>query len=84
MNAQSFEALIYKIDGIQYAIKTIVQSQLDVFIDVNFNLKCINENLERNTEYNYLGLVITSNYKWNKHVEAVKNKIIPYLHLQFT
>ena len=36
-----------------------------------------NVNIERVTDYKYLGLYIDSELKWNVHIDCVKRKIIP-------
>lgn len=35
--------------------------------------------LERVEEYKYLGLIIQSNFKWEKHIDLIKRKIVPYI-----
>lgn len=38
-----------------------------------------NHPLERVSEYKYLGLIITENFKWDAHIDLIKDKITPYI-----
>ena len=40
----------------------------------------VNNNIiEKVSSYSYLGLVIDSTFKWNQHIQKVKNSILPYV-----
>ena len=38
-------------------------------------LKINNKNIERVTDFDFLGLIISSNLKWNKHIDHIALKI---------
>lgn len=48
-------------------------------IDSTYKVPCGDTYLDRVTQYKYLGLWLNSKYKWDKHIEAVKKKILPYI-----
>lgn len=43
------------------------------------SLTYMGQNLEKINEYKYLGLIIKDDFKWNKHVDYIKQKINPYI-----
>lgn len=45
----------------------------------NFHLFLSNDKINRQMEVKYLGLTITAKLTWNKHIDDMKKKIIPYI-----
>lgn len=54
-------------------LKTKSDNDMNHFIGINFN----NELIKREDSIKYLGLIIDEKLNWDKHIENIKNKLIP-------
>jgi hypothetical protein len=48
-------------------------------VQEGYQLTYRSQTLERVDVYKYLGLIITSDFKWDKHIDSTKTKILPYI-----
>ena len=43
--------------------------------EINLNLKLDNTDIERTSEFNFLGLIVNENLNWNAHIHKIENKL---------